>query len=169
MNRRRAFTLIEMLVATVLSAVLMLAVLAMMAAVARDRRSLNFLNSTPADRGLVDLVQWDLANAQSISRNARDQSVVLVGVGGIDAASLSPDGRLVQVTYQIQSSTNNLWRVQQYLDDPARPAVWQELVASKVSSFDIDPNPGPESAVGRRMRLRATTANGGIDKNLWIK
>jgi prepilin-type N-terminal cleavage/methylation domain-containing protein len=169
MTRHRAFTLIEMLVATVLSAVLMLAVLAMMAAVARDRRSLNSLNSAQPDQGMTRLVQWDLQNAQSIARDDRDQSVILVGVCGIDAATLSPNGRLVQVTYRIQHGTNDLWRIQQYLDDPARPAVWQELVASKVSAFNLDPNPGPDSPIARHTRLRVMTADGSIDENLWIK
>jgi prepilin-type N-terminal cleavage/methylation domain-containing protein len=167
---RRGFSLIEMLVATVLFAVLMWGVLAMLAGVSRDRRMINALNAAAPATGTADLFQFDLANARSFSQSD-DQSIVLIGVGGIDDATLVPNGRLVQVTYKIQSaaSTKNLWRVQQYLDDPARPQVWQELVTANVSSFSVDPNPGPESPVPSRVRLRLASSSEGIDQNLWIK
>ena len=120
--KRRGFSLIEMLVATVLAAVLMSAVLMMAAGVARDRRKLTTLNSAAPPEGVIELLRWDLSNAQSISLGPDDQSIVLVGVNGIDSAALTPNGRLVQVSYQLQPNgrSNDLWRVQSCLDDRSR-------------------------------------------------
>jgi prepilin-type N-terminal cleavage/methylation domain-containing protein len=166
--KRRAFSLVEMLVATVLSAVLMSAVLAMIAGVSRDRRTLTSLNADTAQNGATELFRWDLSNAQSLAIGPGSQMVILVGVGGVDAATLVPNGRLVRVTYRMQSD-RTLWRVQEYLDDPARPQVWEELVAANVTSFSVFPGSNEPSPVPSHLRLRLAAAELRLDQDLWIK
>ena len=157
---RSAFTLIEMLVATVLAAILMMAVLTMLAGVSRDRKMLHGLRQSQSNSGLEDLLRWDLTNSRSIATTTDDQSVVLTGIGGIDNASRVPNGRLVQVRYEIKSK--NLWRTQEYLDTPSRNGNWRELVAANVSSITVEPST-------RYVRLRIAMPGDSVDENLWIK
>lgn len=168
---RRGFSLIEILVATVLAAVLMTAVLLMLAGVARDRRTVTALNAADAPPGLVDLIAWDLGNARSIAATADGDSTTLVGVGGIDAATLQPNGRLVRVTYSLlpDGTARNLWRTQEYLDDPARPGRWRELVAADTAEFAVGTGSTAPAAVPRHVRLRLATKGPNVNRDLWIK
>ncbi len=162
-HRRRqgvAFTLVEMLVATVLSAVLMGAVLAALAGVARDRRTVRSLNR-PTATAALDLLEWDLANADTADTDAvaagTADVLTLVGNDGIDRRSLAPDGRRVRVVYRAAGPV--LWRRQEYLDDPARPDPWQERVAGDFRSLTLRPTPGPgPTPVPRRAVIGFTTA-----------
>jgi prepilin-type N-terminal cleavage/methylation domain-containing protein len=168
---RRGFSLIEILVATVLAAVLMTGVLYMLAGVARDRRTVGGLNAAAAPPGIVSLITWDLSNARSIAVSADRMSTVLVGVGGIDPATLQPNGRLVRVTYQLlpDGKSHNLWRTQEYLDDPVHKEQWRELVAAEAADFSIGSGPTNPTQVPRRVRLRLATKRQNIDQDLWIK
>ena len=66
--KRRAFTLIEMLVATVLAGLLMGGVLLMTTAIARDRARVAADESLPRAAGLVDQLRWDLTNATTMAQ-----------------------------------------------------------------------------------------------------
>ncbi|HSV13046.1 MAG TPA: prepilin-type N-terminal cleavage/methylation domain-containing protein, partial [Tepidisphaeraceae bacterium] len=63
---RRAFTLLEMLLATALAAVLMLAVLTMLAGVSRDGHRVRAAatSASPAQQAITERVRWDIVNAQ---------------------------------------------------------------------------------------------------------
>jgi prepilin-type N-terminal cleavage/methylation domain-containing protein len=187
---RRAFTLLEMLLATALAAVLMAAVLLMLTGVARDQKHLNAAAAAaavspsaapPSARTLVDRMRWDIVNAETIDFGRDGSSVVLIGHGAIDRQSLTGNARFCQVTYRLASGC--LTREQQYLDNPAQPARWRELVASDVRGFRIAPestdafpadeNGGVTSAtavtVPSRIRLNLEAQNVSIDQELWIK
>ncbi len=148
MKAKTGFSLIEMLVATVLSAVLMSALLAVLAGVARDRRLLRAMTPTPPATG-IDLLEWDVRNASTIS-SAADAPLILVGNDGIDRASLAPDGRLVRVVYRVVDKT--LWRQQEYLDDPVRPMPWQELMSADFRSLSVNRE-------GTKIRLGTATSD----------
>jgi type II secretory pathway component PulJ len=189
----RAFSLIEMLVATVLASVLMYAVLLVAANLSRDRKLLTSMNSDPP-QPVVDLLRWDLSNADTASQQADGKILVLIGHGGIDRATLQPNGRLAQITYRITNRplTGTLVRQQEYLDDPVRPDAWQELVAAGATDIGIQPASGDVSYVSNdnmvspldapwrrnsfttmrlpsRIRLHIDMKPLGVDEELWIK
>jgi prepilin-type N-terminal cleavage/methylation domain-containing protein len=179
---RRAFTLIEMLLATALAAVLMAAVLTMLAGVARDRRRVNAVTASPTPQPLIERIRWDLANAQTMDMGRDGGSVVLTGHGGIDHRSLISNGRLVQVTYR--TTVGCLMREQEYLDSPAQPDRWREVVVGAVRSFRMTPESSDATPVDTsdgaattvttvpsrvRVRIESSRAGGSIDQELWIK
>lgn len=160
-----------MLVTTVLTAVLLAALLSVTSGISRDRQRLAAADGdgrpgSGGGRGLVgrpeplmDLLRRDLANARTLGRSADGRGVVLEGHGGLNRASLVPTGRLTRVTYRVRPAGGAgrgaggggggppcLVREQQYLDDPARPEPWADVVAVGV----------------RRFRLAATAAGGGL-------
>jgi prepilin-type N-terminal cleavage/methylation domain-containing protein len=189
----RAFSLIEMLVATALASVLMYAVLLVAANLSRDRKMLTQMNSDPP-QPVVDLLRWDISNADTASQRADGQVLILIGHGGVDRATLLPNGRLAQITYRITNRpvTGTLVRQQEYLDDPVRPDAWQELVAAGATDIAIRPASGDVSYVSNtdpfspqdaspqrqprttmrlpsRVRLHIDMKPMGVDEELWIK
>jgi prepilin-type N-terminal cleavage/methylation domain-containing protein len=190
--RFRGFSLVELLVATALSAVLMAAVLAILTGVSRDRRRLTAAEHRPQPQAIVDRFQWDLTNAQTLSQSADGRSLFLVGHGAIDHATLAPNGRLASVTYTLHHNgpVSCLVREQRYLDDPAAPKPWRELVSTGVSNFRVTAqlndeviadqpgmpaNPsGPRAGppvwrVPERVRLLIEMSSGVIDRELWVR
>ncbi len=141
---RRGFTLIEMLLATVLAAVLMTAVLLALSGLSRDRAAMAAADPHHI-RGAADLIEWDLRYAHTATAGAEDVVVELVGNNGIVRGTLTPDGRLVRVTYR--RAGNALWRQQEYLDDPARPERWQEQAAGDFRTLSLQPPPGDFATV----------------------
>ena len=90
---RRAFSLIEMLVATVLVAVLMGGAMMLLAGVNRDVRTMSGAGRDHVDR-VLDLMTRDLENAAATLTSADGRSIVLLGNVGIDRGTLAHDGRL---------------------------------------------------------------------------
>ena len=169
---RRAFTLLEMLLAVTLSAILMAAVLVVLGGVARDRRALRAI-STPTHEPLIAQLRWDLANARTMSQAGDRQSLTLIGNGGLDRRMLAPTGRLVAVTYRCIA--NQLVREQEYLDDPARPQRWRETVAWNVRNVAVT-WAGEDIAVvdaaipvPPRVHVYLDIANEQLDRELWLK
>lgn len=132
---RRGFTLIEMLLATVLSALLLGGVLTVVAAISKDaaRASLPLPQSS---QPIVQLVTWDLSNAATMQLAADGQSLTLIGNNALDPTTLSPSGRMARVVYRIHPQTHALTREQRYLDDGIRPEPWVELVAGDITRIE---------------------------------
>ncbi len=133
---RRAFTLIEMLMATVLAAVLLGGVLMVVSAISRDAASA----AAPGPQSLqpaVRLLEWDLSNAATMQLSDDGQSFTLVGNDALDPETLSPTGRMARVVYQIDPQAHTLAREQRYVDDDIRPEPWIELVANGVTRIDV--------------------------------
>ena len=106
---RRAFTLIEMLMATVLAAVLLGGVLMVVSAISRDAASA----AAPGPQSLqpaVCLLEWDLSNAATMQLSDDGQSFTLVGNNALDPETLSPTGRMARVVYQIDPRAHTLAR-----------------------------------------------------------
>lgn len=133
------FTLIEMLLATVLAGLLMGGVLLMASAVGRDRARVAADEIRPRGTPLVDQLRWDLTNATTFAQLDNGKAMILVGHGGLDAQALTPTGRLTRVIYEVRGEGANaaLFRRQDYLDDPVRPQSWTELVALDIISFRV--------------------------------
>jgi prepilin-type N-terminal cleavage/methylation domain-containing protein len=193
--RRSGFSLIELLVATALSAVLMTAVLAILTGVSRDRKRLIAAQNTPSPQAMIDRFQWDLTNAQTLSQSPDGRSLELIGHGGIDYKTLAPNGRLVTVDYRVyqDGDVSCLVREQKYLDDPAAPNPWRELISVGVTNFRViarstdeftsdqhEPPTGlilasdlrpraPVVHVPERVRLQITMPSGIVDRELWVR
>jgi len=188
-SRAAGFSLIELLVATTLSAVLMGAVLIVLAGLSRDRRRIDNAVTQPHTQSMMDRIQWDLANARTMNQSPNGQALVLVGNGGIDPQSFAPTGRLTRVIYGIVQSgkTSILVREQEYLDDPIRPEHWRDIMSIGVKSMLVIPvgNDAPTSdddassgnAVNRgrtvriasRVRVHLETVSGPVDAELTVK
>jgi prepilin-type N-terminal cleavage/methylation domain-containing protein len=147
---RGGFTLVEMLLATTLAAILMGGVLTATVALARDRRRMETRTSIDPSAGIMDLIRRDLANGAAIVGAVDANGFELVGLGGIDAKTFVANQRLVRVTYRIAwrgtGAAGVLVRKQAYLDDAIRPDRWNEVVAAGVNkvlltaiSDDADP------------------------------
>ena len=140
-----AFTLVEMLAATMLVAVLMAAVLMVLSAIGRDRRQLQSNEDSDAvsqRSSLVELLRWDLANASAMTVSDHGRALVLVGHGGLDARTFAPTGRLARIVYRVASDAAGprLLREQIYLDDPIARQPCMELAACGVTRLAVIPN-----------------------------
>lgn len=142
-----AFTLIEMLVATLVAAVLIGSVLFMVAGIGRDRRTLTADEDRPRPERIVELLRRDLANATYLTSGLDGRTVTLLGHGGIDPNSLVPTGRLTRIIYRVTSDRqgSRLYREQEYVDDPRGRQRWTELVATGVNSVWVAAGSGAQS------------------------
>jgi prepilin-type N-terminal cleavage/methylation domain-containing protein len=167
MNARRAFTLVEILLAVTIAAVLMAAVQAVLAGVARDRQRLTGEEKLNRPSAAIELMRWDLTNARRIIPIAG--GVVLEGHGGIDRTSLTPNNRLTRVTYRVRGDAreSNLVREQQYLDDAIRPQPWEDLVLRGVQTFGVSlpANEKPPRVSVQIVRESGTT----VIEQLWVQ
>jgi len=178
---RRGFSLIELLVATLLMALLRGAVSLAVGALARDQRRIEARQAKPDHSAVLEQLRWDLTNSDTFTPT-RD-GVVLNGHGGIDRKTLAPTGRPARVTYRVRTEKDGpavLLREQRYLDDPVRPEPWVEMVAvnvreivlmpAEVQPFDpqtmLTSNAVPMPA---RLRLHIETTDGGIDQTIWTR
>ncbi len=138
MNTRRAFTLLEMLLATTLTAVLLAGVLSVSAALARDARRLQARSEQLQPDAVFNLLRWDLANASSLEQSRDARELVLYGHGALDRDTLGATGRMTRVVYAIRPGVG-LVREQRYLVDPAHPRAWSELVLAGAVQIEAFP------------------------------
>jgi prepilin-type N-terminal cleavage/methylation domain-containing protein len=160
---RRAFSLIEMLLATVLVAVLMGGVLMLLGGVNRDVRTMRQIS--PQDNSaLMELISRDLSNAIAVRWDEGERWITAAGNVGIDQRTMRSDGRLARVTYRIDSR-NVLHREQIYLDDSARPQPWSELAGMGIRGLTVV----RESDNARRGQLVIATARGSVTCELRLQ
>src|SRR3954470_12845659 len=101
MTRTRGFTLVEMLLATVLAAILMGGVLAVAAGLSRDRQRMEAHTAAEHSPLAADLLRRDLANALALLNTNTAGDIDLLAYSGIDPTTLRPNGRLVRVVSHI--------------------------------------------------------------------
>jgi|SRR5579862_4531017 len=192
---RRAFSLIELMIATALSVALMGAVLAILSNIARDTRRLAGAEAFSASQNLVELLHRDLSSSRTMIQAPDGSVLVLVGHGWIDPATLNPTGRLARITYQCVRDGQTRWfvRQQESMDDPAGPKRWRTLVAANVETILVSPTVADQSAsdpraqndespndppatragaainVPARVRLHISLDHAAINQELWVK
>jgi len=192
---RRAFSLIELMIATALSVALMGAVLAILSNIARDTRRLAGAEASSASQNLVELLQRDLSSSRTMIQAPDGSVLVLVGHGWIDSTTLNPTGRLARVTYQCVREGQTRWliRQQESMDDPGLPKRWRTLVAANVQSLLVSPVVTDQSApdpravmdenandppatrfggaisVPPRVRLHIALDHAEVSQELWVK
>ena len=148
--KQRAFTLIEMLLASVLATTLMVGVLSILprlqpAEAARysgDDRS----SRKPTFDGMeecIALLRDDLRHADEFDF-AQDGQVTLVGYCGLDRVSRQRTHRPVRVTYLVATVNGRDWLVrrQSALDVLSNDHVQWDLVLSGVTRFELAPAEG---------------------------
>jgi prepilin-type N-terminal cleavage/methylation domain-containing protein len=143
----RGFSLVEILLATTLAAMLMGAVLTATAALSRDRQRMELAEPAARSTGAFDLLRRDLANGATLVGQPGPGGFVVIGHGGLDASTFQPNGRLCRVAYRVEGGV--LTREQDFLDDPIRPDRWREIVGVNVRRIDLTPT----SVDGERMTL----------------
>jgi prepilin-type N-terminal cleavage/methylation domain-containing protein len=137
---RRAFTLLELLAATALSALLMVAVLHVLGTISRDRRTVAArpgLQVWQAD--LLDAFRRDLAGATGMRRG--DNALILIGQAALDRRTLTPRDEPVTVTYGITMVRGRTWltRRQEARDVRGNERPWMELFCPDIVSFSVKP------------------------------
>ena len=138
----QGFTLIEMLLATTLAAILMGAVLVAAGAVSRDRQRMESREAKAHSGQMLQVIRHDLANGMALVGLMNADGFEIVGCGAIDPRTLLPNQRLARVRYRVARQGRGagvLLREQAYLDDPIRPDRWNEVVAVNVTRIVITP------------------------------
>jgi prepilin-type N-terminal cleavage/methylation domain-containing protein len=135
---RHAFTLIELLLATSISVILMAALVTVTGHVARDRHALQRMrdvnDETFVTNNALQLIATDLRHARRVWP-LKSGGILMTGYGGIDRDTLRPDGSLVRIAYAVVGG--DLVRLQQPIDGAKR---WVEPVLRQVRSFEISWN-----------------------------
>ena len=107
---RRAFTILELLAATALTALLMVAVLLVVGSLGRSRAALAHQPDAGAWRSdLVDTLRRDLTNAAGC--DFRQNGMTLVGHGSLDRATLAHGNEPVTVVYGLAVIHGRRWLV----------------------------------------------------------
>ncbi|MBX2851119.1 MAG: prepilin-type N-terminal cleavage/methylation domain-containing protein [Phycisphaeraceae bacterium] len=143
MRNRSGFTLIEILLATILTAVLMVGVLAVIVSVSGPIQHSD--EPGPSTIGQVDLdaitrvLAADLAQARRIETDGGE--LKLMSYGGLDPQDRSRTQRPVNIDYRVQWAGEAPWlvRTEQALDGQAVMARHDELVAPGVTRIALDP------------------------------
>lgn len=143
MSRTRAFTLIEVLAALTLVAMLMLVLMVVIGRMNDSIRRGEALEDDPrmADGRLINLLRHDLIHAQSVEGDGND--IVIVGYGGLDRVTHAATHGPVRITYRnCQTSADEavpfLVREQVDLDDLTNRDASIELVGIGIRGFRID-------------------------------
>lgn len=137
--RRSAFTLVEMLASTVLATLLMMAVLAVVASIGRTQRIIETRDESATwPAGVMEMVRFDLLNARDVKIG--DDRLVLSGFGSLDAATLEPTHRPVEVEYRLRQAAGVQWlvRAQTDLDVLSNRNRWSQPIAAGVAGFDCE-------------------------------
>jgi type II secretory pathway component PulJ len=132
-SRRSAMTLVELLAATILAALLMAAVLGVLKAVTREQRALRIHPSAEAWQAqLIRQLEWDLANSRSVTSTAT--GFQLVGFAGRDFASGAALHCRTSIEYAVQNVRGQsfLVRSEAHLDSANLDNQSLELVCNQV-------------------------------------
>lgn len=157
--RRRAFTLLELLMAAALSAVLMIGVLGVV-----SRLGSAAMASTTGDQviGELPVESWVRLLRQDVSQAKRvtvpgDNQLTILGYSGLNASSRQGVHLPVLIQYQIQTVNNHPWliRRQSPLDAHSNQKPLRDLVCGGIKRFELIAD-GKNPAA---WRLRAWTAD----------
>jgi hypothetical protein len=152
MTSARGFTLLELLLATVLSVMLMLGVLAVVTDLTTDPRTVGSqdanseLLQTRTIDAWVRVLRGDLSHAIQIDASQPGR-VVMLGSGALDDRGRDRTHRPVQVVYSLETVGGRRWLVRrQALQDVLTAHnIQRDLVCSGVRRFELVPQ-GAESA-----------------------
>ena len=138
----RGFTLVEVLAATALTAVLMLAVLQVLGTLSRSRSAMEKRaeGAAPWREDLVDTVRRDLNSATGV--RFAPNGIVLASHAALRPSSLAATDEPVTVTYGLTEIHGRNWlcrrqAVRAGFDGGGAP--WTELLCPDVAAFEMTP------------------------------
>ncbi len=133
---RRGFTILELLVATALTALLMVAILHVISALGRSNAALARQENTGWRTDLLDALRHDLSSATTAG--FRHNAVILSGHGALDRSSLVRTQEPVTVIYGVAQIHGRPWLVRtQSPRGGSAQAPWAELMCADVKSFSV--------------------------------
>jgi hypothetical protein len=135
---RRAFTILELLAATALTALLMAAVLHVVGAIGASRATLARHSDAGAWRSdLLDLVRRDMTNASKVTFRA--DGMTLTGRAALEAGTLELRHEPVTVVYGLSVIDGRAWLVrrQSPREGLSHAPAWAELVCPNVTGFVV--------------------------------
>ena len=135
---RRAFTILEMLAATALTALLMLAVLHVIGSVGRSRAAMARQPDSAWRANVLETLRLDLGHSTGV--RFQPDGITLTGHAGLDPLTLAPDHQPVSVTYGITTLAGRSWlyRRQAPRAGSGRQQ-WRELLCVDVTTFSVRP------------------------------
>ena len=135
---KRGFTLLEVLVATALTAVLLLAVFAVIGSLGKSRLAM----AQPTDDGawrtdLLATLRRDLADSVAIA--FQPDGITLTGHGALRPDTLAVSHEPVTVTYRIADIRGRRWlvRIQTSRVSLSNDSGWTELLCPDVTAFSV--------------------------------
>ena len=137
---RKAFTLLELLACTALTALLMLAILKIVASLGASRAALARQPQVqPWRADLLDTLRRDLTNASQVTFQA--DGITLVSHASLDPADLTLGHQPATVAYALTTLHGRTWLVrrQSPRDTLSNTAPFAELLCPDVTIFSIRP------------------------------
>jgi type II secretory pathway pseudopilin PulG len=135
---RRAFTILELLVATALTALLLLAVFHVIGSLGRSRAALAQQTDSGAWRSdLLQTLRYDLIN--STAANFHRDGITLTGHGALQRPTFSHSHEPVTIVYGLATIHGRRWlvRSQSPRDGLSNDPGWSELLCPDVDAFTI--------------------------------
>src|SRR6267378_3535467 len=90
---RNAFTLLELLLANVLIAILLGALLLLISSLSREQKKIAAAQQQDPTNSIVALLRSDLSNSESIRPLPNQRGFILTGHAALDSKSLTPTDR----------------------------------------------------------------------------
>lgn len=143
MTRRPAFTVIELLVAVTLAAMLMAAVLEVLQVIAKGQSAL--LKSPPTEPWLDQLrqnLEWDLRHSRTIE--VVGDNLVIHGFGG-RSTNGTANHHASEVRYACVRGANFGWLRRDETDLRSSAEVSRELVAGGIGGFEVQLTSGGQA------------------------
>src|SRR5947209_5308283 len=137
--RRNAFTLLELLLANMLIAILLGGLLLLISSLSREQKKVTAAQDQDPTNSILTLLCHDLANSESARPLPNERGFILTGHAGLDPKSLTPTDHRTRVIYEVRRRADILCliREQTYLDDPIKPQRFEELIATNITSLSI--------------------------------
>jgi type II secretory pathway component PulJ len=161
LQRRSGMTLVELLAATILAALLMAAVLGVLKAITREQKALKSDGSSePWQAQLIRQLEWDLTNSRSVVTTAN--GFQLIGFAGRDFATGAALHCRTSVEYAVQDVEGKsfLVRSEAHLDSANLDNQTLELVCNHVERVALS------AADARSATAKKTAANGSDDASI---
>ncbi|MBI1368401.1 MAG: hypothetical protein GC162_07070 [Planctomycetes bacterium] len=144
---RRAFTIIELLLATALAVVLMAGSMKVLAALKADATTDTSATSTATiERTIIDLMQHDLVESRLLGQ--QQGTITMIGYASIPAAHTDDASREsagvshepVKIEYFVRSMDDRSWLVrrQTRINERSNRNRWSELVCAGVTGIRIE-------------------------------
>jgi len=135
-SRRQGFTMIELLAASTLTAMMMVFVLGSVSGLTVRQKELEKSDRSPSWKNrLVEQLRWDLTNAEIVEVQAN--RLLLTGFGGRDWKTGNPTQRRTEIVYEVKLTNNHgrLMRHETHVDELTNTNRRSDLMALGIASI----------------------------------